>query len=95
MNKDWIKSNVTELGRSFIYSLLWVGMAYGIMKTQIDHNTEQVNKTDQILATHVESAEEKFVDTREFDIYMSSVDKMFSDVDKKLDILIMTMQKGN
>ena len=88
-----IKSNLLELGKSFIYSLLWVGAAYGMMRTQLNANTAEIHEVRTNLSSHIQIDGDRYISRSEFDTYVNGIDKRFDDVDTKLDIIIRALDK--
>jgi hypothetical protein len=83
------KDVLLELGRSFIYSLLWVGAAYGVIKSNIEHLQSQVAETKSSFNAHVIDD----VNRHEFNGYTKSVDDRFQSLDSKLDLIITLIDK--
>ena len=88
-----IKSNLLELGKSFIYSLLWVGAAYGMMRTRLNANTAEIHEVRTNLSSHIQIDGDRYISRSEFDTYVNGIDKRFDDVDTKLDIIIRALDK--
>lgn len=88
-----MKANLLELGKSFIYSLLWVGAAYGMMRTQLNTNSAEIHSLKEGLNTHIQIDGDRYISRSEFDTYVNGIDKRFDDVDTKLDIIIRALDK--
>jgi len=84
-----VKDILLELGRSFIYSLLWIGAAYGVIKSNIEHLQAEVNEAKSSFNAHVIDD----VNRHEFNVYTKSVDDRFDALDSKLDLIITLIDK--
>jgi len=88
-NKNGWRSNLIELSKSFIYSLLWVGVAYGIIKTEISNLQEQTKEVTSSLNSHLIDD----VNRHEFNTYVNGVDKRFDALESKIDLIITLIDK--
>ena len=84
-----VKDVLLELGRSFIYSLLWIGAAYGVIKSNIEHLQSEVSEAKSTFNAHIIDD----VNRHEFNGYTKSVDDRFDALDGKLDLIITLIDK--
>ena len=88
-NKQTLRSNLIELSKSFIYSLLWIGMAYGIIKSDINNLKAHTNELTVEFNSHLVND----VNRHEFNTYVNGVDKRFDALESKIDLIITLIDK--